>query len=343
MGKFLNESERQELKELHGYEHERRYADRIKALLLWDSGWTLEEISEALLLDEKSVRRYRKLYEREGAERLLDDEWRGSERRLTEEQETKLREHLDEHVYGSTKEIAAYVKRRFRVEYSMRGMREVLIRLGFVYKKTKAVPGKADAEKQEEFIDFYEDLKKKKGAKDPIYFIDGVHPQHNSKPSYGWILKGKEQQLPTNTGRRRLNLNGALDAETHEVVVREDPSINAQSTISLLTKLEARHPEAAKIYVILDNARYYRSNLVKEYTQTSRIEMVFLPAYAPNLNLIERLWKFFKKKVLANRYYESYFDFRRACLAFFRKLPKLKPELDTLLTDNFQIVRLAKQ
>ena len=77
---FLNTKERAELKDQHRYEHERRYADRIKALLLWDSGWTLEQISEALLLDESTIRRCRKLYEEQGLDRLFDDDWKGSQR-----------------------------------------------------------------------------------------------------------------------------------------------------------------------------------------------------------------------------------------------------------------------
>jgi transposase len=341
MGKFLSEEDRTELKELHRFEHERRYADRIKSLLLWDSGWTLEQISEVLLLDEKTVRRYRKLYEADGPDRLLNDDWKGSKRRLTENQEKQLREHLSDVVYSSTKEIAQYVKKTFGVEYSSRGMQEVIVRLGFVYKKTKAIPGKADAEAQREFLESYQNLKVEKSENDPVYFIDGVHPQHNSNASYGWILKGKEKQIPSNTGRRRLNIVGALNAETHAVVVKDGPTVNAQLTISLLKTLEKKHPESENIYIVLDNARYHRSSLLKEFVADSRIVLLFLPPYAPNLNLIERLWKFFKKRILSNRYYESFLDFRKVSLTFFRKIAKYKSELETLLTENFQILELT--
>jgi transposase len=257
---------------------------------------------------------------------------------LSEEQEVQLVEYLDNHLCHTTSEISEYVLEEFGVEYSMRGMQHVLSRLGFVYKKTKAVPGKADAKKQKNFVKQYEKLKSEKNEEDPIYFVDGAHPLHNSQPSYGWILRGKEKQIPSNTGRKRVNLNGALNAETHKVVVRQDSSINAQSTISLFKQLEKLHPKAEKIYVILDNAGYYRSVLVREYVENSKIELLFLPPYAPNLNLIERLWKFFKKKVLANRYYESFLEFREACETFFKKISCFKSELKSLLTDNFQII-----
>ena len=102
----------------------------------------------------------------------------------------------------------------------------------------------------------YEKLTSEKHPEDSIYCVVGTHPLHNSQPSCGWILRGNEKQIPSNTGRKRGNLNGALTAETHKVVVRQDSSINARSTISLFKQLERLHPKAEKIYVILDNARY---------------------------------------------------------------------------------------
>jgi transposase len=63
----------------------------------------------------------------------------------------------------------------------------------------------------------------------------------------------------------------------------------------LLQQIEQQHPAAARIYVICDNARYYYSQLVTEHLSDSKIELIFLPPYAPNLNLIERYWRFFKK------------------------------------------------
>ena len=158
------------------------------------------------------------------------------------------------------------------------------------------------------------------------------------QPSYGWILKGKERHIPANTGRKRLNLNGALNAETHQMVFREDSSVNAQSTIALLKQLIKIHPKAERIYVVLDNARYYRSRLVKEFVANSKIKLLFLPAYAPNLNLIERVWKFLKKKLLANRYYEHFADFRKTCCDFLNNMGQFKRELKSLLNERFQII-----
>ena len=101
-------------------------------------------------------------------------------------------------------------------------------------------------------------------------------------------------------------------------MVRFDQTIIAESTIAPFQQLEGVYAPFTWIYVICDNARYYRSKGVQEYLEGSRIKLVFLPPYAPNLNLIERRWKFFKKQVLYNRYYESFDTFREACEEFFR-------------------------
>jgi len=180
-------------------------------------------------------------------------------------------------------------------------------------------------------------MKAKKGKNDPIYFADATHPQHNSIPSYGWIKKGQEKELKANCGRQRLNINGAINIETLEPTVRFYETINAQSAIDLFSRLQAKHPHATVIYVIVDNARYYRSRVLKKALKGTKIKLIFLPPYSPNLNLIERFWKFFKKKVLNNRYYETFAEFERACKNFFRKWKTYLPELQTLLTENFHI------
>ena len=96
---------------------------------------------------------------------------------------------------------------------------------------------RGQAKAQEEFIEFYKELKETKGANDSIYFMDGAHPQHNSVAGYGWIKRGKVKELKSNTGRKRLNINGAIYIENLSPVVENSNSINAQSTISLLNRL----------------------------------------------------------------------------------------------------------
>lgn len=265
MKDFLSLEQRKELRRVHKKERSRRNADRIKGILLLDSGWTYEQVAAVLLLDDQTIRTYETTYQSRGLEALLSDTYLGCIAKFTLNQEKLLTEHLRTHLYRTAKEIGEYVRETFGVSYTPEGMVHTLHRFGFVYKKTTPVPGKANPKAQQEFLAQYQHLKETKAHSDKIFFIDGVHPHTNSLPAYLWIEKGTTKELPTNTGRERINLKGALDTETHEIILREDPSINAQSTIELLKELQRRKPQASTLYVIVDNARYYRTKAVQEY------------------------------------------------------------------------------
>ena len=335
----LSQEEICSLKKAHRAAKKKRDAYRINTIVLLGTGWTIREVAEALFLDDETIRNYLKRYKTGKLNSLLDDNDKGYSGKLCGLEIVQLDEHLKENTYLSTKEVVSYVIKRFKVKYSVSGMTGLLHRLGYVYKKPKLVPGKADTKAQEEFIASYRELKETKGATDPISFMDGTHPQHNSVVAYGWIKKGTTKEIKSNTGRRRLNINGAFGIENTSISVDYGTSINAQSTISLLKKVELKHTEAETIYVICDNARYYRSRKVTEYLETSKVELMFLPPYSPNLNLIERLWKYFHKIVLYNKYYETYHEFQKSCKSFFRNIKRYKKDLASLLTENFKIIR----
>ena len=336
---FLTSEQIVAYKQMHKKAHSLREGDRIKAILLLNKGLSYEEVAELLLIDEGTVRRWYKIFRIEGIKTLLKDKYIGGTSKLSPTAQLELTAHLGNHVYLTAKEICSYVEATYNITYTTKGMTSLLHQLGFSYKKPKHVPGKANLKAQEEFIEKYYQLKATKSPNDRIYFMDGVHPLHNSQPAYGWIKKGKEQTLKTNTGRQRININGAYDIENHKVIIREDESINAQSTIALLEQMLKEQP-LGMLYIILDNARYYRSKLVQEFiTKNSRIQFVFLPPYSPNLNIIERLWKLFKKKTTYNEYYEKFSVFKEKCMDFFENIDQYKNELKSLMTDNFQIIQ----
>lgn len=337
MESFLSQSQEEAYKKLHKKSKEKRQADRIKAILLLNKGWSYEAIAEALMIDDYTLRRWYGYYVEGGIDYLLKDEYKGGEPKLNIEQVKELTTHLQSRIYLSAKEICHYVKKHYEVEFTIKGMTSMLHRLEFTYKKPKQLPGKSDKKAQQEFIKEYEQIKVSKNPEDKIIFIDAVHPLHNSQPAFGWIKKGEEQALPANTGRMRVNINGAYDIQYHDVTIQEDESINAQSTIALFEKLLKKYPSVI-LYLIVDNARYYRSKKVQEFVaQHSRLKLKFLPPYSPNLNLIERLWKFFKKKVTYNKYYEKYDVFRDKCTDFFENIGQYKSELQTLMTENFYV------
>lgn len=247
-----------------------------------------------------------------------------------------LENHLAKHTYHTVKAICAYVRTTFRKDYSVAGMTHLLHRRGFVYKKTKLVPGKFDPQKQAFFRRFYEALKECKDPQDRIYFLDATHPQHNTRTAYGWIRKGEVKPVKGNSGRKRLNLNGAINLEDLEVTVLSEKTIDAGAMIRLFRTLE-RKQKKGLIYALVDNASYNHSRELEEYLKKHpRIMLFYLPTYSPNLNIIERLWLFFQKKILYNTYYETFKEFEYACLNFFTTIKQYDGELRTLLTDSFQ-------
>lgn len=336
MKPFLNDNDRNYLRIKHRQMGEKRYADRIKAILYLDKGLSYEEVSQWLLLDEETIRNYHRQYEKEGIENLLKDEHTGKLCFLNAQQLKELDEHVQSHIYTDSKALVSYIETNYGVTYTHDAVKKILHRLDFVFKKPKHVPGKANPEKQEEFIAKYEELKREKQPEDNIFFVDAVHPRHNSQPAYGWIKKGEEKGLKSNTGRARININGAYNIAEHSVTVREDESINAQSTIQLFETLIEKYP-LGMLYIILDNARYYRSKLVTQFLKKNqRIELRFLPPYSPNLNLIERLWGFFREKITHNDYCENFVDFKNKAMDFFENIGDYKAELENRITEIFQ-------
>jgi transposase len=327
------------LRTVHRSTRDKRYAYRINAIILLGTGWTLEQTADALLLDQATLSNYVKTYKAEGVDALLKMDYCGSSPKLTDGQISRLDEHLTKSTYLRVDDIVRYIQDRFDISYTVNGLTALLHRMDYVYKKPKVTPGKLpDRQAQEAFVEQYRQIKRTKGNNDPVYFMDGIHPQHNSIAAYGWIKRGTTKSIPSNTGRQRININGAINIDALEAVTEFGDSVNAQSTIALLRKIEQRHPRAGKIYVFCDNARYYRSRLVRGYLEGSKVEIVFLPAYSPNLNLIERLWKYFRKQILYNRYYEKFCQFMNACREFFDTLKSHRKPLRQLLTENFQII-----
>ena len=335
----LSKQELAELRAAHRRALNVREAYRINAVILLGNGRTVADVADALLIDPDTVRGYFKRYKQGGIDQLLRMNYVGSEALLDAIELAELDAHLHTHLHLTAASVARWVKDRWDVDYTPSGMTAVLRRLGYVYKKPKLVPGKPDVAKQEEFLEDYENLKKNSGEGDVILFMDATHPRHNPVVSSGWIKRGEAHPLKSNTGRRRLNINGAIDVQRMSAQIRFDDTIDAFSTIALFEQIERAHPEAKRITIICDNARYYRSKAVSDYLEHSRIDLLFLPPYSPNLNLIERFWKFFKRQVLYNRYYEAFDDYKAACQQFFRDLDSYASQLRSLLTENFEIIR----
>jgi transposase len=332
----LSDKEILRLKAHHRRAKTKWEADRIKAIYLLGSGWNRNDVAFALDRDERTLLSYFQHYKDGGIDQLLQDNYHGKESKLTAEQEKELSDHLRDTIYTSSIDIIQFVKVQFKVIYSKTGIKHLLKRLNFTYHKPKVVPGKLDPQKQKAWIRYYRWLRKIKGKTAVFLFGDACHPQGNGEPSYGWIYKGEEKQLKSNSGRQHLNLNGVIDIGTMDITLTMPPTVNAQSMIELGKKILKKYLGKKTIYWIVDNAKYHRSKIFKEWLRAHpRIKILFLPSYSPNLNLMERLWKFFNEKVRSNEYFESFSDFVLKAKGFFRFRTKFKEELRTRSPKTF--------
>ena len=338
----LSSEQVMELRAAHRCERNFRAAYKLNAVILLGTGWKLLEVSEALLLDDETLRSYVNKYRDGGVAQLLQTKYSGRHAHLDEKQMNTLCDELDENIDLTTAAVIEYVKETFGIEYTLSGMTDLLHRLGYTFKKPKLVPGNPDKEEQEHFIRCYESFMEQKPDDIEVLFLDAVHPEHNTMAAYGWIKKGQRRRLKTNRGRQRLNLHGAIHAETMQMTVIESQCVNQDSTVQLLEMIDKKYRHAKPIMIILDNASDHYGQqvmeLVKEYP---RLKLVFLPTYSPELNLIERVWRFFKKKVLYNTYYENLEAFRKASIQFFQKIDQHQDALTSLLGGGFEDLDFA--
>lgn len=313
-------------------------AYRINAILLLGTSWTLEQVSNALLLDIETLRSYVQKFQEGGVKKLLERNYSGKQRFLTDEQTIKLVNHLESNLYRTTLGVIHFVKNEFDILYSRSGMTKLLHELGFSYKKPKLIPSGINFQAQEDFIAFFEDYIENKRENDPVLFYDSSHPQYQSHADYGWIKKGEDLLLPNHGMRGHINISGSVDVERGNVIVDFPEKVNAVSTVKTLRKIESYYPEAQTISLILDNAAAHRSGLVKDYVEESKIKLVYLPPYSPNLNLMERVWGLLRRNLLGNLFNETYSDFKKSIKTFFNRTLNAKKEewLLPLITDEFQ-------
>ena len=314
---------------------------RINVLLLFDDGWTSARIAAALYLDASTVVEHRALYEQDGRAGIKRLGYTGRVSRLSADQRAALSDWIAAEVPQTAKAVCAWVQARFAVRYAAHAMARLLGQIGFVFKKPKCVPAKADAAIQQAFLDAtLMPLMQAAGPSTPLYFVDGCHPSYTGRPAHGWIRRGATVALKSNHGRTRININGALSWPERTLVPRQEERITSAAMIRLFGDLAARHPSADQITVVLDNARYNRSRELKAWLDQPgcRLRLIYLPSYAPNLNLIERFWHFMKRRVLFNRAYAKFALFKQAFDDFFERLHEQEAALKSLITDRFHLI-----
>ena len=333
----LSEEQKRDLELRHRYEDDGRIRDRIKAVLLKNEGWKNKAIAQALRIHEETVRQHLTDW---STDEKLKPENGGSYSKLDDVQTRTLDTHLSNTTYTRVMDICAYVEAAFGVRYTVSGMTKWLKEHKFSYKHPKSVPAKADLEKQEEFIEKYLELVADTPINEPILFMDSAHPTMATKVVCGWIKRGVDKPIGQTASRTRVNVMGAIELSTMNVVSCRPDYVNAETTVSFFDQLKVTYSVAPSIHVILDQSGYHRSQLVKDEALKRNIVLHYLPPYSPNLNPIERLWKVMNENVRNNVFFKSAKHFKESICEFFDEtIPEIAPSLRARINDNFQTIK----
>jgi transposase len=319
-----------------------RVTRRANALVLLDEGWSCQQVAHALLLDDDTIRSWRKLFEQRGIEGITSFDVGGSASYLSVKQEDDLKAWVSAALPRSTRQIGAWIEKEFGLVYESRsGLIALLHRLGLEYLKPDTIPRRLDEEKQKAFIESYDKLLNSLTDNEAVVFADAVHPTHAARPAGCWASSQEKLAIEQTSGRQRINIHGAIDLETGQTQMIEALTIDAASTIRLLESIEALYPMLVLIHVFLDNARYHHAKLVREWLARPgrRIKLHFIPPYCPHLNPIERLWGLMHRNVTHNKCYATCGHFADATLDFLRdKVPKNWASFRDSVTDNFRVI-----
>lgn len=340
--KFLDEAKRAELTALvRDGKAESRITRRANALLLLDDGWSCEKVAKALYMDDDTIRYWHKRWQESGFKWLGEFGYKGRACEMTEESQESLVAWVTETLPRTTSAVGEWIEKTCEIAYTRSAIIKLLNRLGMEYRKPKALPRKIDPLKQAAFIKAYNDLLNNLADDEAVLFVDAVHPTHEARPAGCWAPKNTKIAIGQNSGRDRLNIHGAIDLETGKTKMLDVLTVNAESTISLLTAIEIMYPRKRKLHVYLDNAKYHHAEMVRKWLERPdcRIVLHFIPAYCPHLDSIERLWGLMHKHVTHNRCYAKFNDFCDAVLHFLRvDVPQNWHSYCDSVSDNFRII-----
>jgi transposase len=344
----LSPEQRKEIDRRRKDTHDRRIYQRLTAVLAIAAGQTRADVADFLGVGCTQVGDWLRVFRNHGLDALCAWHNKGDPGNLTPRQVEQLKSEIRTGRFRNSDQIRQWLEDTCGVTYTSSGVKQLLKRIGASYHQVTGFLWKAAPEKQQEFVAKYE--RPKAAAQRPgtrrtrRYFVDACHPLWGLELVYAcWLLVGQRFLAGMGGGRKRLNILGAYCPDDHEYLdlrLTRD-NINGEQFVNLLRLLRATHPKTERFLLYLDRARYYGSPVVKAWLQRHpEFQLEPLPTYSPNLNLIERLWKFLRKKALS-RWHPSFAAMQEAVSEVLDHLDNYQTELETLLVEKFHIV--AKQ
>src|SRR3954469_17986181 len=325
------------------YHHpEPRVQRKMEVLWLKHQGLTHERIAVLAGVSRSSVQRCLDDYLAGGLEQVRRCRYQGSASRL-DEQRASLEEYFDQHPPRSVKEAQQVIEQRSGIRRGPTQVRRFLRRLGLKPRQACAIPvppkstPQEHAQTQAQSLDDQLEprLQEARAGRRQLYFVDAS--PFVFATFLGWVWCKVRWCVRAASGRKRFNVLGALDAVSHRLIrVSNHSYINAESVCALLCAV-AEAGTGLPITLVLDNARYQKCAVVLGLAESLGIELLYLPGYSPNLNLIERLWRFVRKQSLDSTYYEDFAQFTTAIDQCLDGLATVhKGEMETLMTHKFQ-------
>jgi len=329
----------EEVEQLH---YERRFhphprvRQRMETVYLKAIGYQHQEIGRIVGISQKTLRGYLQMYQAGGIEALKELNFYRPQSEL-EDYGEQLKAEFEARPAKSINEAVQRIEELTGIRRSPTQVEQFLKKLGLKRLKVGQIPSKADPEQQETFLeeDLEPRLEEAKRGERHVFFVDAAH--FVMQPFLGFLWCFVRQFIQSPSGRKRFNVLGALHATTLQVVTfTNDSYINSYAVAKLMCQIAVAFADLP-ITLVMDNARYQRCRFVMDLATALGIELLFLPPYSPNLNLIERLWKFVKKKCLYSEYYETFTNFKQAIMNCIAETDgAYKQELTSLLTLKFQ-------
>ncbi|HKB37517.1 MAG TPA: IS630 family transposase [Gemmataceae bacterium] len=326
------------------YHHPHPHVQRkMEVLWLKSHGLPHQRIAGLAGVCRRTVQRYLDEYKESGLKQVRRCKWRGP-KSAPLRHERSVEEYFWGHPPRSTKQAAQVIFEQTGLRRGLTQVRAFLkTHLGLRYRNVSAIPVppkktiEEHAEEQARFLDqeLEPALAEARAGRSAVYFVDAAH--FVWAPFLGCLWCLARLFVRSATGRKRYNVLGALNAVTHDVVrVCNQGYVTAQTVCTLLRGLAASGLRVP-ITVVLGNARYQRCELVQSLARQLGIRLLFLPSYSPNLNLIERLWRFVRKQSLNSAWFDSFEQFQAAIDECLNKMATdHKQEAAALFVHKFQ-------
>jgi transposase len=338
----FGQEEIEQLRDYRDQQRDGRLKIRFVGLLMLAEGIVVEQAASLIGKSVKTLMRWGKQSRPKGIEALNSFQYQSKQTYLRPGQIQQVVAWVKETHPAKVKQVSAYLTTQFRLTYTIEAVRQVLHKQGLKRLRPKEQPGNPpDEAAQRAWVANYIQMKAECAPGTGVLFLDAMHLVHQNEPGYCWGDPKHPPVIKTNSGRKRLNLLGGYHPEDCSLVhVTGEAACNGERVVELLELVARQYATAPEIMLFSDNAPYFYATRVQEWLETHpTIWLLPLPAYAPNLNLIERLWKFVKEHVVKNTYYEQYKTFRAHVFRLLNHVNTYMEELKTLMVEKFQIIQ----